>query len=306
VSAAPESLAAGLPIAPGGPFHRLLLDSATETIRARLEERGNRRAIVEPRITWDESGLVANVVFEVLEGPRATVEAVVVRGNARTRTDVVRRFVDLAPGDPISTGRMLDVQRGLYRLGIFSRVDVRAPQAAATSEPSEVVVEVEEGRPRAVAYGAGYDSESGVRGLFRFSHANLGGRAASFQLDALVSQKDELFRGLIRQPYFGRWPVEVSATLYDQHEVRPDFDVDRTGAQLGAERRIGARRLGLFAEYRLVDLTTDQPESGSARESQREGGEPDPTAIWDHRDDPTDRPGAGARDLPARACLPAR
>ena len=38
-----------------------------------------------------------------------------------------------------------------------------------------------------VAYGAGYDTESGLRGLFRFAHANLAGRAASFQLDAIVA-----------------------------------------------------------------------------------------------------------------------
>ncbi len=286
---APETLAASLPLAPGGPFHRLLLDAATETIRARLEERGFRRAIVEPKVDWDESERVANVAFQVLEGPQATVEAIVVRGNSRTKTAVVRRFVELEPGDPIAAARLLDVQRGLYKLGVFSRVDVRAPHAAATSEPSEVVVEIEEGRPRSVAYGAGYDSESGVRGLLRFSHANLAGRAALFQADALVSQKDQLLRGLFRQPYLGPWPIEVSATIYDQFEVRPDFDVDRRGGQLGAERRFRPVRLGLFAEYRLVDLVTDASDEVVPRESRNaKVASLTPTAGWDRRDDPID------------------
>ena len=284
-----EELAKDLPLRAGGPFHRLLQDAAADTIRARLEERGYRRAIVEPEIVWNESQLVANVRFEVLEGPQATVEAVIVRGNVRTETSVVRRFVDLDPGDPISAGRLLDVQRGLYGLGIFSRVDVRAPRAAATSERSEVLIEVEEGRSRSIAYGAGYDSESGVRGLFRFSHANLAGRALAFQADALVSQKDELYRALLRQPYLFHWPIEASATIYDQHEVRPDFEVDRRGAQLGAERQLGRTRLGLFAEYRLVDLESDAAESTIPRESRNARvASLTPTAMWDRRDDPID------------------
>jgi outer membrane protein insertion porin family len=289
VSVAPETLAAGLPLAPGGPFHRLLLDSAVDAVRARLEERGHRRALVEPRVAWDASGTVADVTLELLAGPRATVEAVVVRGNARTRTDLVRRFAALEPGEPIATGRLLDVQRRLYRLGLFARVDVSAPRAASTSEPSEVIVEVEEGRARSVAYGAGYDSESGVRGLFRFAHANLGGRALAFQLDALVSPKDELLRAVLRQPYLGRFPVELSVTAYDQREVRPDFEVDRRGGQLGAERWIGRTRLGLFAEYRLVELATGAPEAAIPKESRNARvASLTPTLLRDRRDDPVD------------------
>ena len=127
------------------------------------------------------------------------------------KTAVVRRFVNLTPGDALSTQRLLDAQRALDRLGIFSKVDVRVPRAGGGSEPSEVVVEVEEGRARAVAYGLGYDTESGARGLFRFSHLNLFGRAYSIQLDSLVAQREQLYRARYRQPYLGRWPVEFTS-----------------------------------------------------------------------------------------------
>jgi outer membrane protein assembly factor BamA len=239
VSVSAERLSADLPLVPGGAFHRLLLDTSVETIRGRLEQLGHRAAIVEPSVRWDESERVADVVFEVLEGQRATIEAVVVRGNKSTETAVIRRFVDLTPGEALSTQRLLDAQRALYRLGIFSKVDVRVPRAGSGSEPSEIVVEIEEGRARAVAYGLGYDTESGARGLFRFSHLNLGGRVASIQLDSLVAQREQLYRARYRQPYLGRWPVEFTTTLYQQLETRPDFDVQREGGQVGFERPYG-------------------------------------------------------------------
>ena len=298
-------LAAELALAPGGPFHSLHLDASADVIRRRLEELGYRSAIVESEVTWDDEQHVANVVFRVLEGARSTADVIVVRGNTRTRSRVVRRFLALERGDPISTEGLLDVQRSLYRLGIFSRVDVRVPTADAEFAASEVVVELEEGNPRAVAYGAGYDSESGARGLLRFSHANLGGRAASFQVDALVAQRDQLYRALYRQPYLGAWPVEARALAYSQIEDRPTFDVARRGAQLGLERSFGRLRAGLYAEYRLVELETDAPPEVIPRESRNARvASLSPTLLWDRRDDPVDPRRGWSLAVQAERALP--
>lgn len=277
-----------LPLATGGPFHRLLLESSVEKLRDLLEKQGYRSAVVEAEPVWNAEQTVADIRFDVLEGERSVVEAVLVRGNSRTSTRVVRRFVDLAPGDPISYDALLDVQRSLYRLGVFSRVDVRVPATDAEFAASEVLVEVEEGKTRAVAYGAGYDSDSGLRGLLRFSHANLWGRAASFQFDTLVAQRDQLFRGVFRLPYIGPWPVELRTTLYRQIKSRP-FDVLQRGGQVAIERSFGKLRLGLFGDYRLVEVTTDVPESVIPRESRdARVASVSPTLLWDHRDDPLD------------------
>jgi outer membrane protein insertion porin family len=116
-------------------------------------------------VEWNEDTSAANVLLRVLEGDRSTAEAILVRGNTRTDTQILRRFHGLAVGDPISTRAVLDVQRHLYRLGVFSRVDVTVPPAGVGPAAHEVLIEVEEGRTRSAAYGAGWDSESGARGL---------------------------------------------------------------------------------------------------------------------------------------------
>jgi outer membrane protein insertion porin family len=280
---------AELPLRPGGPYHLMLLEASLDQLRARLERLGHRTAIVESELAWDDSGRVVDVTLRVLEGERSSVEAILVRGNQRTRTSVVRRFVALEPGDPISSEGLLDVQRALYRLGVFSRVDVRVPATDAEFAAHEVLIELEEGRSRAVAYGVGYDSESGARGLLRLSHANVGGRAATLQFDALVAQRDQLYRALFRQPYLGRWPVESRALVYRQTEDRPSFDVEREGLQVGIERRFGDRRVALFAEYRIVELESDAPEEILPRESRNARvASLTPSFFWDRRDDPVD------------------
>ncbi len=277
-----------LPVRPGGPFHRLLVESGIERIRTRLEEAGYRSAIVTAEIEWNDSESVARVIFRVLEADRSTADAVLVRGNRRTPTRLVRRFLGLQPGDPISNARILEVQRRLYRLGVFSRVDVEVPVTGTGAVAREVLVELEEGRTRAISYGIGYDSESGLRGLLRLSEANLGGRLINVQLDALVAERDQTFRLLARRPFLGPWPVEVRALFYDESEERPQFDVERRGLQLGLERAVGHLRGGLYWDYRIVEADPGELreeslplESRSARVASLT-----PAVFWDYRDDP--------------------
>lgn len=278
-----------LPLHAGGPFHRLLVESSAERVRSRLEDLGYRSAIVSPEIEWSGDKTVARVTLRVLEGERSTAEAILVRGNTRTDTGVLRRFHGLSPGDPISTRALLDVQRQLYRLGVFSRVDVTVPPVGVGPATREVLIEVEEGRTRSVAYGAGYDSESGARGLVRLSESNLLGRLVTVQLDALISQRDELYRLLARQPYLGPWPLESRVLAYREAEDRPSFDVSRRGLQVGLERAFDRRRIGLTYDYRLVDLVTDEPESVIPRESREARvASLTPSFFWDRRDDPID------------------
>ncbi len=286
-------LAQTLPLTAGGPFHRLLLDSSAERIRSRLEALGYRAAIVSPEVEWNPEGTVAEVTFHVLEGPLSTADAILIRGNSRTRTAILRRFVGIHDGDPISTAALLDVQRRLYRLGVFSRVSVRVPPTPAAAADHEVLVEVEEGRTLATSYGAGYDSESGARGLLRLSESNLFGRLITVQGDALVSQKDQVYRLLARQPYLGPWPVEASILGYHEIENRPSFDVRRRGLKLGLERIYprdrGTWRVGLFYEYRIVALETGEPVEVIPRESRdARVASLTPSIGWDSRDDPLD------------------
>ncbi len=285
----PERVVRDLPLTAGGPYHRLLVESAAERIRSRLEEIGHRSAIVAPDVRWNSDSTVAEVLFRVLEGDRSTADAVLVRGNTRTRSGVLRGFLGIAAGDPISTSSLLDVQRRLYRLGVFSRVDVSATPAGAEPAAHEVLVEVEEGKTRSAAYGAGYDSEAGARGLLRLSESNLYGRLITVQLDALVAERDQHYRLLARQPYLGRWPIETRALIYREAEDRPSFDVRRRGAQLGLSRNYGELTAGLYYDYRLVELDTDQPIEVVPRESREARvASLTPTFLWDHRDDPLD------------------
>ncbi len=284
-----KAVRAALPLESGGPFHRLLLERSVDTLRALLEDRGYGDALVSSEVEWSADDLVATVRLRVFTGQQWVVDRTLLRGLRRTDPRVVRRFLGISPGDPVRQAAVLDLQRRLYGLGIFSRVDARVAPGAEGGEAREILVDLEEGRSRSIQAGAGYDSESGIRGLLRLSQGNLFGKASSLSLDLLGSQKDQHARLVYHQPYIGNLLADLSATLYDEHEDRPDFNVDRRGGQLVIGRELGHWSLHSFLSYRLVELDAGEfnPEIPLDSRNARVASVT-PTANYDRRNDPLD------------------
>ena len=273
---------------PGRGFHPFHVDAAVERLRTYLDGRGYRSAIVAPEVDWVAPDR-AVVRLRVLAGEPSRVETVVVRGNARTETALVRRFSGLKPGEPISSQALLDAQRALYGLGVFSSVRVRAPVEDGEFIARKVLIEVDEGRTRSLALGAGWDSEDGPRGILRLATLNLRGALASIQFDALISDKEQDFRLLYRQPYFGRWQVESRALGFYDLERRTAFQVRRRGVSFGLTRPSGRSQVGLYANYRLVEDEVFVESAELSRENQEaKVASLTATALHDRRDDPVD------------------
>ena len=286
-----KALRRSLPLREGGPFHSVLLDNALDTLRGAYAAAGYPQAQVSARQDWNPDHTLVDVVFEILEGQPRLANRIIVRGNRKTRGEVIRRTMDLERGDPISDTKLLEIERNLYRLGIFSRVDVELVPAGLDASERDVLARVEEGKSRSVTYGLGWDSESGLRGLFGYSDNNLFGRAYSLRTDVRWSQRDKRFRFVFNQPYLGEQPISLTSTVFYEDEARRDrpFEVTRYGARSEAVRVYGARRVSLGLDYRIVELRVDP---GVAANDIERNDQPYqitslvPSFFWDRRDDP--------------------
>ena len=285
----PDELGKGLPLRPGGPFHPRLLDESLDTIRARYGERGFEAVQLATVQEWNQEHTLVDIGIQVLEGPKGVVDRIIIRGNRKTRTSVVQRAVGLKPGSTLNTGRLLEVQRRLYDLGVFSRVDVRRSAGTPFSGARDVQVRVEEGKNRSVNYGVGYDSEAGFSALLGFSHSNLLGRALAGRIDLRYSQREQLGRALIRQHYIGRAHIPTTYSLFYIAEERESFTSRRQGGQVSLQRYANRQRHAILYNYRIVD-TLDVDPALEPIEIDRELSEVrissiTPSNTWDHRDD---------------------
>lgn len=253
-----EALAAGrlrqrLAVREGGPFHPRLLEQSLDAVRALYDQEGYVGTQVSARQSWNEARTRVEITLRVLESPRQVLDRVIVRGNRRTDADVVRRALGLEPGDPVSGPGLLELERNLYRLGIFSDVAIELTPADLGTTRRDVVVRLEEGRVRSLNYGLGYDSDDGARGLAGFTHRNVGGRAYTFTTDLRLSEREERFRLLFDQPYIVGWPYRMLYELFRFEEDRESFRAVRWVARSEAIKRFGDLRLSLAYDFRLIE-----------------------------------------------------
>jgi outer membrane protein insertion porin family len=149
--------------------------------------------------------------YEITEGEQVTVEDVLLSGQEFTRTSVIEREVQIRPGEPLREGKVIETQRRLYNLGIFSRVAIAPQNPEGTDTSKTMVVQVEEAKRYTIAYGGGFEVQrlgssktdpangevrASPRALFEITRANFAGRAhtvgfkvrtSSLQSRALIS-----------------------------------------------------------------------------------------------------------------------
>lgn len=286
----PDRAREALSLRPGGPFHPILLDDSINVLGALYEDAGYPNVSVTPRLDWGAEGTLVDVVLEVREGVPWQVDRVVLRGYRRTDPEVLRRLVHLESGEPITRRRLLKVERDLYGVGIFSRVDVEPAPVTEILGRRDILVRLDEGSRYRLAYGFSYHSDDGIGGLLSLSRTNLRGRGDRLQLDLRGNERDRRFRLLYDQPLLGRFDLPVTYTLFRQDEERDAFTVDETGAQMTLSKRRGAFRLDLVYDYRLIELSEESidPRVIDRQVRDLQISSLSPTLFFDRRDDPLD------------------
>lgn len=287
-----DDFKAELPLQAGGPFHPALLDQTLDAIRSAYSGRGFDAAQVSATTAWNPAHTRVDLMVSVVEGPQAKVDRIIVRGNQHTKTDVIVRTVGLAKDQPVSRSRLLEAERSLYRLGIFSRVNVDLTRAGLGVSGRDVVIRVEEGKSKTLTYGLGYATDEGVRATVGYTYGNVAGRAYSLSSDFRFSQRqDRIARILFDQPTFFRYALPVTSSLFYivSEDVNRGFVVTKYGARTQATKVIGAWHYSLGLDYRVdkVKLGTGVGLNNlERRDRPYRIASIIPSVLLDRRDDP--------------------
>jgi len=145
----------------------------------------------EGLVTYNESSTQATVEFQVYEGPKVTVNSIVLDGNVMTKDYVISRELSIKQGDVFTPELRDDSVFHLQRLGLFSRVNIRTLEEGTSIAERTVIVEVEESAPGTFESGVGVaiDRDLLFRGYAGIAYRNLQGtgRAASIRADPSYS-----------------------------------------------------------------------------------------------------------------------
>jgi outer membrane protein insertion porin family len=206
-----DELLAVIGSATGQPFSDANISADRDNILALYYNEGFPGAHFESQAVETGTPNRVRLTYRITEGSQVKVERVLLAGYEHTRPGTIARQVQVKAGGPLREGEVIETQRRLYSLGIFTRVAVAPQNPTGTDEDKTVVVEVEEGNRYTFGYGFGFevqrlagrggsDPTSGSlsaspRVILELTKANFGGRAQtlSFKVRASTLQ----YRGLV-------------------------------------------------------------------------------------------------------------
>jgi outer membrane protein assembly complex protein YaeT len=196
--------------AEGQPYSEQNLANDRESILNYYFNHGFSNANLE--ITTKPSPAHANhedVTYTIQEGDQFFVNKVMTAGLNHTRDYVVQREIRVIAGQPLSQGDLLDTQRRLYDLGIFSQVDTAVQNPDGSDSQKNVLVQVQEAKRYTFTYGFGLEFETGLpvgsspggstgvspRVGFDVTRLNMGGRDQTLIFQSHVGRLQQ--RGLV-------------------------------------------------------------------------------------------------------------
>src|ERR1700687_4429657 len=135
----------------GQPYSEFNVSSDRDNILATYYDQG----FSEARFTADleklppagpNAGPMVRLTYHITEGPQVLVAKVLLSGYEHTRPGVISRQVGIKPGEPLSEGTVVETQRKLYNLGIFSRVSIAPQNPDGEDEKKTIGVMVDEAK----------------------------------------------------------------------------------------------------------------------------------------------------------------
>ena len=152
-----DALFAVVGSSPGQPYSAAGVASDRNNILAIYYNGGFPEAHLDEKIIPGTKPDEVKVTYDITEGERIDVAQVLLTGYQFTRPGVIARNVTIKPEGPLREGDVVETQRRLYNLGVFTRVQI-APQNPTGTDPEKtMVVDVQEGGRYTFGYGFGFE-----------------------------------------------------------------------------------------------------------------------------------------------------
>ena len=170
------------------------------------------------------------------EGEKVYINRIIVNGvtgdakTQRSKRDAILRVIPIAENDVLRSDRIADSERELYLTDAFRQVIIRTDAAGETPsgfKRRDVIIDVEEKKPRVMDYGGGFSTDTGALGLFEISNVNLMNKLRHGAMRLRASRLQQLVRFEYLDPRFARYGEKQFMPIALSVEYQRDATVTR-------------------------------------------------------------------------------
>ncbi len=232
-------------------------------------EQGYAFAEVRPKMDISETGSRVDITLSVDRGDLVYISRISIRGNSRTRDNVIRRELQIAEGGVFNTKGIRDSTRNLQRLDFFEEVNI-TPEPALDPSKMNVMVDVKEKSTGQFSIGAGYSSVDSLILMGEISENNFLGMGHRLALSANVGGSSSRYNLSWTNPRINDSQVSTGVDLFNWTREYDDYTKDSKGGALRFGHPLWGR-WRMFESYSYTDTElTDVDDDASfiIRESQ--------------------------------------
>jgi outer membrane protein insertion porin family len=303
-----DQLLARVKSEPGAYYNRERVEQDAFDMQTFYSDEGYIMANVRPRLSIDKERKEIDVTYQVNERDLQYIGKIDIRGNVKTKDEVVRREINVLPGERFDGSKIRRSRQKLLNTQFYKDVRIETTptevkpevvppavpkpdeeEAAAGQEAEmayepeyrDLIFEVEEQKTGTFNFGAGYSSNDALIGQIQITQNNFDlfnppsftGAGQRFDLIARPGTVLSEYRLGLTEPYFLGYPFAAGFDLFYTDREYEDY----TQSALGAGIRFGKRitdysSVGLgynLSEYDIEDIEDDAPQAIKDEEGTR-------------------------------------
>jgi outer membrane protein insertion porin family len=257
-----------LKIQPGSIASRASIDDTASSVNRYYGNRGYIRNEVQPVISTDPATKTASIRFSVHEGELANINEIDIRGNEKTRDEVMRRELAVYPGDLFHQQKVETSENRLKNLGYFETVSSSYSPAEGTNT-YDLAFKVKEKAMGSFLIGAGFSSVDDLVGFAELSHGNFDiqrwppvgdGQKMKIRVQAGTERNDMEFSFV--EPWFMDRKLALGQDLYyrEASYYSDQFDLQTLGSKTSLTKPLGTFTRGTVS-YSLEQFNVDNIEA---------------------------------------------
>lgn len=229
-----DSLQKNIALKTGKPFQQQKFDMSKLFIANAYREEGYLWVQLNENFRYRADTI--DVVFNIAEGSPAIVNRIDIQGNEKTLEKVIRRELQLHPGQKYKQSRMERSIREIMQLNYFDNV---TPDLQPNENGTiDLLVDVEE-KENIGQFTAGltYSGLDGLGGTFSVTIPNFQGAGQELSANVEYAKRRQIYSFGFKEPWLLGTPTSSQFNIFYEHtEYDEDETIQRYGLQLGAGR----------------------------------------------------------------------
>jgi len=213
-------------------------------------ESGYAFANIKPNIKKAANGDRMDVTFDIRKGNLVYIERITIRGNSRTRDNVIRRELRIAEGGVFDSKALRESTQALQRLTYFEEVNI-IPEPSLNPDRMNVIVEVKEKSTGNFSIGAGFSSADNLILMGQISENNFLGRGDTLSLSANLSGNSSRYNLGYTNPHLQDSALSWGFDLFSTEREYDDYTKESKGGGI----RIGYPIFGKWRVYGNYSFT---------------------------------------------------